>query len=72
MTKATASLRRPYRGPGYSRPGIAGIASGLFNGYQDVQKLAPVFSPKISPAEALVRFSRYGAAQKAALEENWI
>jgi hypothetical protein len=29
-------------------------------------------SPKISQAKALVRFSRYGAAQEAALEENRI
>jgi hypothetical protein len=29
-------------------------------------------SPKISQAKALVRFSRYGAAQEAALEENWV
>ena len=29
-------------------------------------------SPKISQAKALVRFLRYGAAQEAALEENWI
>ena len=29
-------------------------------------------SPKIPRAKALVRFSRYGAAQEAALKENWI
>src|ERR1700730_6055448 len=28
-------------------------------------------SPKIPRAKALVRFSRYRAAQEAALEENW-
>jgi hypothetical protein len=29
-------------------------------------------SPKISQAKALERFSRYRAAQEAALEDNWI